>query len=92
MTNLEQSVQSLTKGHDQVMERLAEIFEEMSTQKKLRREEGETSKGKDHEGEGENSHAHREERPPPFIHRHVKLNFPRFNGEEDPTSWVYRAE
>jgi hypothetical protein len=92
VTQLEQSVQSLTKGQDQILARLAEIFEELSIQKKFRREEGETSRGKNCEGEGENSHAHTGEWPPPITHRHVKLDFPRFNGEEDPTVWVCRAE
>ncbi|GLT61288.1 hypothetical protein SLA2020_340070 [Shorea laevis] len=88
--SLEQSVHSLTEGQQQLMARITEVFEMMSTHSKNRHEDGETSRGKNHEAEGENSHAG--ERPPPFANRHVKLNFPRFNGEEDPTGWVCRAE
>jgi len=32
------------------------------------------------------------ERPHSFSYRHVKLDFPQFNGEEDPTNWVCRAK
>jgi hypothetical protein len=87
---LEQSVHSLIEGQEQLMARMTEVFEMLSNQGKPRREVGESSHGKNHEAGGENSHA--EERAAPFAHRHVKLNFPKFNGEEDPTVWVCRAE
>lgn len=68
---------------------MIEIFDLLSIYDKSRREEGETSR---HGAEGDNSHTggcH-----PPFTNRYVKLDFSRFNGEEDPnpTSWVCRAE
>lgn len=69
---------------------MTEIFDLLSTQGRSRREDGETSYGKRPEGDGENSHTG--ERHPPFVQRHVKLDFPRFNGEQDPTTWVCRAE
>jgi hypothetical protein len=47
-------------------------------------------RGRIRRGDGEDSHAG--ERSHTFGHRQVKLDFPQFNGEEDPTSWVYRAE
>jgi hypothetical protein len=81
MGSLEQSVHSLTEGQQQLMARITEIFEMLSTKGKNRREEGENSQGKHREVDGENSHAG--ERPPLFDLRHLKLEFPRFNGEED---------
>jgi hypothetical protein len=80
MGSLEQSVHSLTEGQQQLMARIIDIFEMLSTKGKNRREEGEKSQGKHLEVDGENSHTG--ERPL-FDHRHLKLEVPRFNGEED---------
>jgi hypothetical protein len=51
---------------------------------------GENSHGRDHEYEGENSF--QGGRQPTITTRQVKLDFPRFNGDEDPTMWICRAE
>lgn len=85
-------MQSLTEGQEQFMARMTEVFKMLSHQGKIRREIGETSHGKNHEAEGEDSHADTIGRSPHFAPRNVKLDFPRFNGEEDPTTWVCRAE
>jgi hypothetical protein len=37
-------------------------------------------------------HDRRKEQHPSFTHIHAKLDFPRFNGEEDPTVWACQAE
>jgi hypothetical protein len=54
-------------------------------------EKGESSRGKDHHGI-ERENPKNGECQLVVTTRHVKLDFPRFNGEEDPTIWVCRAE
>jgi hypothetical protein len=51
---------------------------------------GENSRGRNHEYKGENSF--QGGRQPTITTRHVKLDFPRFNGDEDLTMWICRAE
>jgi hypothetical protein len=90
MGHMEQSVKSLDDGQLEIRACLAELFDLVSTLSKTKLEEGESSRRKDQEIEGE--HSYKGERQQPFSNKHVKLDFPRFNEEEDPTSWVYRAE
>jgi hypothetical protein len=62
----------------------------MSNQQRAPHYMGENSQGKDQETEGENST--NGERQQLIKHPHVKFDFPQFNGEEDPTIWIYQAE
>jgi hypothetical protein len=52
--SLEQSVHSLNEGQQQLLARMTEVFEMLSTHSKDTREVGESSLGKNREGEGEN--------------------------------------
>jgi len=72
------------------MARITEVFEMLSTQGRNQREDGENSQGRQRAGDGEDSKVR--ERSHTFGHSHVKLDFPRFNGEEDPISWVCKVE
>jgi hypothetical protein len=65
------------------MAQIIEVLEMLSTQGRNRREDGENSQGRQCARDGEDSYAG--ERSRTFGHRHVKLDFPWFNGEEDPT-------
>jgi hypothetical protein len=90
----EQSVKSLTDGQQEIQEELrawmTDLFDLLSIQGKTRQDDGVNSNGKKKEDEGENSHTW--ERRPNNPRRHIKLEFPKFNGDEDPTTWVCRAE
>jgi len=88
MGNLEQSVQALTAENQQLMARITEAFEMLFARDRLDAEENGSRRLR--AGEGEEFQAG--ERLQAFRRPHVKLDFPRFNGEEDPTSWVCRAE
>jgi hypothetical protein len=81
MGSLEQAVQALTA-------RMTEAFEMLSARD--RRDAEENGRRRLRAGEGEEFQDG--ERLRAFGRPHVKLDFPRFNGEEDPTSWVCRAE
>lgn len=76
MSNLEQSVKSVTDGQQEIREELrecmTELFDLLSTQGKSRQEEWETSYGKRIAAEGENSNS-RECRQP-YTQRHMKLD------------------
>jgi hypothetical protein len=92
MGTMEESVKSLADGQkdlcaqqQEMHNRLAEIYDLLSKQSS-----DENSRGKDPEYEEENSF--QGGRHPGITTRHVKLDFPRFNGEEDPTMWICRAE
>jgi len=88
MGSLEQSVQALTAENQQLMARITEAFEMLSTRDRHDAEEN----GRRRLRAGEGEEFQDGERPRAFGRLHVKLDFPRFNGEEDPTSWVCRAE
>jgi hypothetical protein len=88
MGSLEQSVQALTAENQQPRARITEAIEMLSARD--RRDAEENGLRSPCAGEGEEFQAG--ERPQTFGRPHVKLDFPRFNGEEDPTSWVCRAE
>ena len=90
---LEQSVSSLQANQQQILERLTELFNKFSTVT-ARWDEGETSQGQSrrrNEQGSFHSGAHTNGSNQAYAHR-VKLDFPRFNGGEDPTSWICRAE
>jgi len=88
MGSLEQIVQTLTAENQQLMARITKAFEMISGRDQC--DTGEICHRRPRAGDGEDFQGG--ERPHAFGHRHVKLDFPRFNGEEDPTSWVCRAE
>jgi hypothetical protein len=88
MGSLEQSMQALTAENQQLMARITKVFEMLSARD--RRDAEENGRRRLRAGEGEEFQDG--EQPRAFGHPHVKLDFPRFNGEEDPTSWVCRAE
>jgi hypothetical protein len=70
------------------MARITEAFQMISARDQ--RDAGENWHRRPRAGDGEDFQGG--ERPHAFGHYHVKLDFPQFNGEEDPTSWVCRAE
>uniref|UniRef100_A0A2N9HT66 RNA-directed DNA polymerase n=1 Tax=Fagus sylvatica TaxID=28930 RepID=A0A2N9HT66_FAGSY len=89
---LEQNMSSLMSSNQQLMEKMFEIYAKLSTIP-INREEGEGSysrskrrtEGRGHTDGGLNNNHQ-------YTPRIVKLDFPRFNGAEDPTSWICRAE
>uniref|UniRef100_A0A2N9IK08 Integrase catalytic domain-containing protein n=1 Tax=Fagus sylvatica TaxID=28930 RepID=A0A2N9IK08_FAGSY len=84
---LEQSVSSLQANQQQILERLTELFNKFSTFT-ARWDEGETSQGQSgrrNEQGSFHSGAHTNGTNQAYAHR-VKLDFPLFNGGEDPTS------
>jgi len=90
--SMEQSMKSLLDKHEEfrksqqtMQDCMTEIYEMFAKQS-----HGENSRGKDHEYEGENSF--KGGHHPTITTQHVKLDFPRFNGDEDPTMWICRAE
>jgi hypothetical protein len=93
MEQLEQNMSSLISSNKQLMEKTSEIYAKLSTIP-INREEGEGShsrserrnKGRGHTDGGLNNNNHQ------YTPRTLKLDFPRFNGAEDPTSWICRAE
>ena len=90
---LEQNMSSLMSSNQQLMEKMFEIYAKLSTIP-INREEGEGShsrsgkctEGRGHTDGGLNNNNHQ------YTPRTVKLDFPRFNGVEDLTSWICRAE
>jgi hypothetical protein len=90
---LEQNMSSLMSSNQQLMEKMSEIYAKLSTIL-INRKEGEGShsrserrtEGRGHTDGGLNNNNHQ------YTPRTVKLDFPRFNGAEDPTSWICRAE
>jgi hypothetical protein len=90
---LEQNMSSLMSSNQQLMEKMSEIYAKLSTIP-INREEGEGShsrserrtEGRGHTDGGLNNNNHQ------YTPRTLKLDFPRFNGAEDPTSWICRAE
>jgi hypothetical protein len=89
---MEQSMKSLSdkyeefcKSQQTMQDHMTKIYEMFAKQS-----HGENSRGRDHGYKGENSF--QGGRHPTITTRHVKLDFPRFNGDEDPTMWICRAE
>jgi hypothetical protein len=92
LESLEQLMKSLSDKHEKfrksqqtMQHRMTEIYKMFAKQP-----HGENSRGRDYEYEGENSF--QGGRHPTITTRHVKLDFSRFNGDEDPTMWICRAE
>ncbi|KAA8538347.1 hypothetical protein F0562_027830 [Nyssa sinensis] len=97
--NLEQTMQSLSTGQQELLNRMADMFEKLSTRmdnlaNNTAREHGESSQapnqtvgGQQHSNNGNGIGSSSS-----YVPRLVKLDFPRFNGGEDPTSWLCRAE
>ena len=89
---LEQSVSSLQTNQQQILERLTELFNKLSTFS-TPHDEGETSHtsgrwfghGIHHDG------SHTTNNNQSYAPR-LKLDFPKFNGGEDPTSWICKVE
>lgn len=69
------------KSQQTMHDRMTEIYEMLAKQS-----HGENSRGKDHEYEGENSFQGGHQ--PTITTRQAKLDFSRFNGDEDPTMWI----
>jgi len=88
MGSLEQSVQTLTAENQLLMAWITEAFEMMAAHDQLNARENWHRRPRG--GDGEDFQGG--ERPHAFGHRHVKLDFLRLNGEEDPTCWVCWAE
>jgi hypothetical protein len=86
--SLEQSVHALTTENQQLIAQITEAFEMMAARD--RQEARENLQRRPCVGDREDFQAG--ERPHAFGHRHVKLDFPRFNGEENPTGWVCWVE
>uniref|UniRef100_A0A2N9EXV4 RNA-directed DNA polymerase n=1 Tax=Fagus sylvatica TaxID=28930 RepID=A0A2N9EXV4_FAGSY len=89
---LEETVNSLQSNQQQILERLSEMFNKLSTMS-TNHEEGEASHGSGRRynrgGHLDGSHTNGSNQS--YAPR-VKLDFPKFNGGEDPTSWLCHAE
>jgi hypothetical protein len=88
MGSLEQSVQALKPENQQLMARITKALEMLSVRDQRDAEEN----GRKRLQAGEGEEFQDGEWPQAFGRPHVKLDFPRFIGEEDLTSWVCRAE
>jgi len=80
MKSLSDSHEEFRKSQQTMQDRMTKIYEMLA-----KPFNGENSCGRNHEYEGENSF--KGGCQPTITTRHVKLNFPRFNGDEDPTMW-----
>jgi hypothetical protein len=89
MGNMEQSMKSISAMQEEMREQMKKLYNMVANIEMTRRETGENSHGKNQDTKGENSY--NGERPPLFKQRHVKFDFPQFNGDEDPTMWSCRA-
>ena len=90
---LEQNVTSLLTNQQQMLEKITELFTKLSSFNS-HREEGESSHGQPRGSHNQwgNRGSQQGETNQSYAPRLAKLDFPRFNGSEDPTSWICRAE
>ena len=90
---LEQNVDSLITSHHQMKEQLAEILTVLGKLSSHRDEgEGSHRSGKNSEGRIPTNGGHSGSSNNQSYAPRLELDFPRFNGTEDPTSWLCRAE
>ncbi|KAA8531814.1 hypothetical protein F0562_006469 [Nyssa sinensis] len=97
--NLEQTMESLSTGQQELLNCMADMFEKLSTRmdnlaNNTAREHGKSSRAPS-QTVGGRQHSNTENgigSSSSYVPRLVKLDFPRFNGGEDPTSWLCRAE
>ena len=89
---LEQNVTSLLTNQQQMLEKVTELFTKLSSFNS-HREEGESSHGRPLGSNNQwgNRGSQQGGTNQSYVPRLVKLDFPRFNGSEDPTSWICRA-
>ncbi|KAK0600184.1 hypothetical protein LWI29_012574 [Acer saccharum] len=97
--NLKQTMESLSTGQQELLNRIVDMFEKLSTRmdnlaNNTVREHGDSSRapsqtvgGRHHINTGNGAGSSSS-----YVPRLVKLDFPRFNGGEDPTSWLCRAK
>ena len=79
---IEGSVHSLAEGQQAIVNQINDLFSQLKVSKWGY--DGENSNGRDR-GPRYGPNANYTAKP-------LKLDFPRFNGKEDPTSWVCRAK
>ncbi|KAH9766092.1 hypothetical protein KPL70_002068 [Citrus sinensis] len=96
---LESDVSSLMTGQLQILEKINELFGKLNSKNSLlevnmEREEGEHSNAPPHDqGRSGNTMGSRQiSTHHSYVPRMIKLDFPRYNGSEDTTSWVCRVE
>ncbi|KAJ0096274.1 hypothetical protein Patl1_28900 [Pistacia atlantica] len=89
---LEKEVQSLSGGQQTIINQLKEFFSQLNTRiDQISRQEGESFGAKTRlsgahgSSSGDGSHS-------TYTPKLVKLIFPRFNGQEDPTIWICQVE
>ena len=89
---LEETVNSLQSNQQQILERLSEMFNKLSTMStNHEEEEASHGSGRKYNWGGHLDGSHTNGSNQSYAPR-VKLDFPKFNGGEDPTSWLCRAE
>ncbi|KAK1373085.1 hypothetical protein POM88_029278 [Heracleum sosnowskyi] len=92
---IEQSLESLSSGQNEIMLQVREMFDRLSTRveniatKPTVNFEGESSRARRTVDLGG---SHRLNSSSYLLPKTMTLDFPRFNGVEDPTSWLCRAE
>ena len=91
---MEQNTSSLMKGQQQLVERMIEVFDKLATLSANRDEadgshtaSGKRPMGRDYQEGNHFGGSHHSYAP-----HLVKLDFPKLNGTEDPTSWICRTE
>ncbi|KAA8548911.1 hypothetical protein F0562_000595 [Nyssa sinensis] len=97
---LEQDVGSLMTGQQQVIEKITELFDKLAaltdqSTKQPVREQAESSQNQQRANVGRfngNGGSQQSGSNCSYTPKLVKLDFPRFNGGEDPTSWLCRAD
>ena len=96
---LESDVSSLMTGQLQILDKINELFGKLNFKNSLpeaniEREEGEHSNAPHHDqGRSRNTMGSRQiSTQQSYVPRMIKLDFLRFNGSEDTTSWVCRVE
>ncbi|CAL5416547.1 unnamed protein product [Camellia sinensis] len=103
LRQLETDVNSLATGQERMMTEMQEMFEAMNTRldhitTNQVRDLGESSHNLNQSvggrtlGSGGTNRKVRSNSAPQYLPKTVKLDFPRFNGIEEPMSWVCRAE
>ncbi|XP_021596651.1 uncharacterized protein LOC110603257 [Manihot esculenta] len=90
---LEQSVQSLSGGQEGIAKRLEELFSQLNSRMDRLSIQSSPGKGVEYEAHTPESRTNlTRSGSTSYTPKLVKLDFPRFDEKEDPSSWVCRAE
>lgn len=91
---LEQTVQSLSGGQEGIAKRLEELFSQLNLRMEQLASPSSHGKGIDPDAQTPESRVRSigSGATSSYAPKLIKLDFPRFDEQEDPTSWICRAE